>query len=254
MKHPIARLGLVGVVALTFGCDSQEAAPAADDTTAALLGAGAVSDGQSTPVPLGGPMENGPRVGVSELGYNLGDSAAIVKVVEMSDFGCGYCRRFHDETFPTLREQFVESGMVEWKFIPYITGMFDNSLAATEASECVMEQDAAAYEAIAGRLWSQQADWKGAAEPEALLREWVTALDVDMSRFDECVADDRRVQRIASATTLARQLGVRGTPTFVVIGYGPLQGALPLEVFQEVFTVVHQQELEQRGGADSGQP
>ncbi len=234
---------------LLAGCTSEGGeAAAGDDTTAALL-AQPVGNGMSTPIPIdragGGDT---PPVAVEELGFDRGDAAAIVKVVEMSDFGCGFCRRFHDETFPTLREEFIETGMVEWKFLPYITGMFANSLAATEAGECVMEQDVEAYEAITRRLWSEQSEWKGASQPEPVLRGWVEELGIDMDGFDGCLAEDRRLDRIASATTLARQIGVRGTPTFVIIGYPPLQGALPLDVFQDILTAVHAEEARNRQG------
>jgi predicted DsbA family dithiol-disulfide isomerase len=53
--------------------------------------------------------------------------------------------------------------------------------------------------------------------------------------------DDTRMERVTSATALAAQLGVRATPTFWIVGAGPVQGALPLEVFREVFTQAHQQ-------------
>ncbi len=46
------------------------------------------------------------------------------------------------------------------------------------------------------------------------------------------------MQRIAGATAVSRQLGVQGTPTFWLVGYGPLQGALPLDVFREILTAV----------------
>jgi protein-disulfide isomerase len=260
MKSSALRIGLLllgASVAAACGGDAGNGA-AEDDTTAQLL-AEPVGDGMSTPI-AGAPatVPEGERIQVTQLGFNRGDPEAIIKVVEMSDFGCGYCRKFHDETFPTIREQFLESGMVEWKFVPYITGMFENSLVATEAGECVMEQGLEAYESIAQRLWVDQSAWKGSSQPEPLIRGWVAELDVEMDDFDSCLAADRRVGRIASATTLARQLGVRGTPTFIIIGYPPLQGALPLSFFQEILTAVHSQETQrleeeagnqERGGA-----
>jgi protein-disulfide isomerase len=260
MKSSALRIGLLllgASVATACGEDAGDGA-AGDDTTAQLL-AEPVGDGMSTPI-AGTPatVPEGERIPVTDLGFNRGDPEAIIKVVEMSDFGCGFCRKFHDETFPTIREQFLESGMVEWKFVPYITGMFENSLVATEAGECVMEQGLEAYESIAQRLWVDQSAWKGSSQPEPLIRGWVAELDVEMDDFDSCLAADRRVGRIASATTLARQLGVRGTPTFIIIGYPPLQGALPLSFFQEILTAVHSQETQrleeeagnqERGGA-----
>ena len=48
------------------------------------------------------------------------------------------------------------------------------------------------------------------------------------------------MQRVAAATSLANQLGVRGTPTFFVVGYPPLQGALPTETFVNMLNLVYE--------------
>ncbi|MEM7416097.1 MAG: thioredoxin domain-containing protein [Gemmatimonadota bacterium] len=227
--------------ALALGaCAEQEQTEGTSDLSRDLL-AQPAGDGTSTPIPTDATLDNAdaPRVRVSEVGIDRGSVDAPVKVVEMSDYGCGYCRMFHDETFPSLLDEFIDTGMVEWKFVPYITGMFGNSLPATEAAECAIAQSREQFELLNNRIWDEQAAWKGASDPAAVIRPWVEELDLDMAAFDTCLNDDERIERIASATTLARQLGVRGTPTFVVLGYAPLQGALPLETFRQLLTAVH---------------
>jgi len=245
MKTPLVRSGILAAGLALAACGGLgDEAPAVDSTTADLL-SNPVTDGVSTTVP-GRAATDGPPIEVAPLGYNRGDSSAIVKVVELSDFGCGYCKRFHDETFEMLQTEFIDEGKVEWKFIPYITGMFANSLAATEASECVLEQSAESYESISRRLWTDQSMWKNSSEPEPVIRGWVSELGVDMETFDGCLDEDRRIERIASATALAGQVGVRGTPTFVIIGYPPIQGALPTDFFREIFTAVYAEETQRR--------
>jgi protein-disulfide isomerase len=204
-----------------------------DNTTAALLNAPSSQfRAPETEVELAVPVEL--------LGFNLGDDQAPVRIIEMSDYGCGYCRRFHLETFPTLLEEFVLSGKVEWKFMPFVTGMFDNSLAATTAAECTLAQSDDLFVVMNERLWEGQAEWKGDDDPAGTTRAWAAEIGVDMAAFDTCVGEEERLPRIASATGVAGQLGVRGTPTFFILGYPPIQGALPTETFQEVLTMVHE--------------
>lgn len=206
-----------------------------------------VTDGRSTPVAVDPELaRQGPRVPVAQVGINRGAVEAPVKVVELSDYGCGYCRQFHQETFPVILSDFIETGMVEWKFVPFVTGMFDGSLPVTEAAECVYAQDEQAFETINRRLWDDQGAWKRSEEPGAVVREWVADLDIDQDAFDTCMSEDQRLPRVASATTLAQQLGVRGTPTFVIIGYPPLQGALPTEMFQQVLAAVYDEVTRRR--------
>ncbi|HCV34522.1 MAG: DsbA family protein [Longimicrobiales bacterium] len=243
-------LALVGVVA----CASDDVeGEGTEDLTRSLLTQPA-GDGVSTPLAVDPNMfSDGPRISVAEVGFNRGDTTALVKVVEMSDYGCGYCRKFHEESFGAIREEFIATGMVEWKFVPYIAGMFENSLVATEAVECTYAQSPDAFESLNGRLWADQQIWKGSSDAESVVHGWVSELDIDMAAFNDCVEGNNRMPRIASATTLAGQLGVRGTPTFVVIGWPPLQGALPLEMFREVLSAAHAQleELERREGEPS---
>lgn len=248
-------LALLSAALVTMACGGQDTQPtdSTDELSRDLLDQ-PLTDGRSTPVAADPDLaQEGPRVPVAQVGVNRGSAEAPVKVVELSDYGCGYCRQFHEEVFPILLSDFIETGMVEWKFVPFVTGMWDSSLPATEAAECVYAQSEQAFERVNSRLWEEQSAWKRSDEPAAVVREWVTELDVDMESYDACVTGDERLGRVASATTLAQQVGVRGTPTFIVIGYPPLQGALPLDVFQEVLTAVHAEALERQQGGGGGE-
>lgn len=253
MDYLVTRRGAVGrvkpmlrflagpiVAGLIVACSPAEEATAdTSDLTRTLL-AQPAGDGRSTPLASGpeGPAER-PAIPLSEVGLNRGSPQAPVKVLELSDYGCGYCRQFHQETFPSLLEEFIETGMVEWKFVPFVTGMFENSPAATEAAECALAQSSERFEALNRRIWTDQSDWKRSGDPAPVLRGWADEAGLDMAAYDACVAGDERMERITASTALAREIGVRGTPTFVVLGYSPLQGALPLDAFRRVLHTVH---------------
>jgi len=236
MKYPTMTVALVALLAACGG-DTPEP-PSTDATSRALLGQS--MDGPATTVDsLPNMASQMTAAYLPALGYNRGDVAAPVKIIEFADFGCGFCRMFHEESFPTLKTQFIDTGMIEWKFLPFITGSFRNSLAVTEAAECALEQGPSQYEALGGMLWVRQGDWKATGDAAALVRTWADEAGIDMARYDSCLAEDRRLDRVAGATAIAEQLGVRATPTIWIVGYGPLQGALPLDVFQGVFTTIH---------------
>lgn len=182
----------------------------------------------------------GTQVDIAHLGINSGSRDAPVRIVEMSDYGCGYCRKFHMETWPVLEKEFVETGKIEWKFLPFVTGMFRNSDQATTAAECALEQGRDLFDAMDRRLWTDQREWKGSGDAAKVLRGWAAELGLDTDRYARCVSDDRRRERIAAANALTRELGVHGTPTFFVTGYPPLQGALPTDAFRQVLTLIYQ--------------
>lgn len=227
MRTSIACLSAAAALALAACGGATEDTERTDNTTQALLAAPAPERQQQT-------------IDVAVLGFDMGTKDAPVRIVEMSDYGCGYCRKFHEETWPIVREQFVESGKVEWKFLPFVTGMFENSGRATLSVECALEQSADLYEVMNDRVWEEQRGWKGSDDPEPVLRELAAEAGLDMGEYDSCLAEDRRMERVAAATSLANQLGVRGTPTFFVVGYPPLQGALPTETFVNMLNLVYE--------------
>jgi protein-disulfide isomerase len=238
---PLARAASAVLCALVIAAcgGGAEESESTTDTNRALLGQ-TTEAGPSTPV-VETPdlLSRVTNAYLPDLGYNRGSTAAPLKVIEFSDFGCGYCRRFHEESFPTIMTQFIETGMIEWKFLSFVSGSFENSLEITEAAECALEQSTAAYEQVGGQVWLRQSEWKESGDPEGLGRTWAQEAGVDIARWDSCMSEDRRISRIAGATATAQQLGVRGTPTFWLVGYGPIQGALPLEAFQGIFATLH---------------
>jgi len=226
-----------------------------DDTSASLLAsvpsASQDVNGMSTgALPPGSPRVAAPQqeIDVATLGFDSGEDDAPIRVVEMSDYGCGYCRKFHLETWPVLLEEFVATGKVEWKFLPFVNGMFENSPAATTGAECVLEQGDALFIPMNESIWENQREWKSAGEPEPILRGWAEEVGADMDRYDSCVSEGRRDGRMAAANALSRQLGVRGTPTFFLVGYPPLQGALPTETFTQVLDMVYEEVTANPGG------
>ena len=211
------------------------AACGADSSSAGTTGTtqGLLTQAQSGSVP------DGTTIDVATLGFNMGEASSPVRVVEMSDYGCGYCRQFHLETFPTLLADFIETGKVEWKFMPFVNGMFENSPLASEAAECALEQSDDLFKVLNERLWADQSAWKQSDDPEPVLRTMATESGVDIEEWESCMSSDRRLDRVRASTSLAGQLNVRGTPTFFVVGYPPLQGALPTETFTEILNAVY---------------
>lgn len=198
----------------------------------------------TTPLPPGiaaidRPAPNAPtaeQINPEEIGTNFGDFEAPVRIMEFFDFGCGYCRQFHAETFPTLMEEYVDEGKLLWKSVPFIMGNWANSVAASLTAECAHDQGR--YEEMTELLFARQPDWKRGSDPEVVLEALAEELGLDMDRYGNCISSDEFLWRVQTHTMMAQQLGVRSTPTFILIGYGPISGALPLEVFKGVIDTV----------------
>lgn len=189
--------------------------------------------GSGTTNPDGRPRRvvvNG--VDLTGIGHDRGSATASVVLVNFSDFGCPYCGVFARETQPALEKEYVESGKVFVKYVPFVMGMFPNGGEAARAAECAGEQGA--FWAMHDRLYEKQPEWKKISDPDPLLKRYAAALRLDATRFAACSIGGGLHARTAAATGAAEQLGVRVTPSFAVNGRG-IEGALPLAQFRQLF-------------------
>ena len=186
---------------------------------------------------LGRASPRGPtpeQMSLDSLGVDFGTEEAPLRMIEFFDYGCGFCRAFHQETRGPLHEQYVESGQILWKSIPFVIGRWPASVPISLAAECARDQGRGYFEAISTLLFRHQSDWKSASAPEELAEGYAEQAGLDMERYRTCFENDEFLWRLEAHTQVAEQVGVRGTPTFFIVGWGPITGALPLETFRQV--------------------
>lgn len=216
-------LSILSLIAPVFGgCSSGDSAA---DTAAAL---------HSQPVP---PTPSDARrvtvngVDLTGIGYDLGNPQASVVIVNFSDFGCPFCSSFARETQPSLDREFIRTGKVFFKYVPFVMGMFPNGDVAARAAECAAEQGK--FWAMHDSIYAAQKEWKRATAPANVFQRYASGLGIDAARFAACYADGHTDGRTAAATNSADRLRIRATPTFYVNGR-MIEGALPLPDFRRL--------------------
>jgi len=172
---------------------------------------------------------------VQSLGYDKGNPSAPIVIVEFGDFGCSACAQFARETLGAIQREFISTGMVRWKYVPFILGSFPNSGAATRAAECAAEQDA--FWSMHDMLYERQKEWNRLRNPREVLESFATDMGLDRTRFRKCYQDDPRRGRIEDNNTAAKDLLIRGTPTFFVNGRRAV-GALPITEWRRIIALV----------------
>lgn len=164
-------------------------------------------------------------------GIDRGATRAAVTVLEFADFGCQYCARFAALAWPQLAREFVATGLVRWKYVPFATGIFRNGDEAARAGECAAAQGRAAFARMHDELYALQGEWQGSGDAAVAFRSLARVAGLDLGRFDACWASAATAQRVRATSTLADQLGVRATPTFFINGQR-VEGALPADEFR----------------------
>jgi len=166
-------------------------------------------------------------------GFDRGAARAPVTVLEFSDFGCPYCARFAAETYPALAAEFVATGRVRWKYVPFALGIFANGDEAARAGECAADQGKPAFGRMHDHLFADQEEWKAAPDAAPVFRALAAAARLDTARFAACYASDEPSRRVHASDALADQMAVRATPTFFVNGRR-VEGALSVDEFRTV--------------------
>lgn len=129
----------------------------------------------------------------------LGMADAPVTVVEFTDYQCPYCLRFVENTFPKLKEAFIDTGKVRWVVRDMPLGFHRNARKAAQAAHCAGEQD---------KFWEMRSVLFANAKQleETNLPRYAETIGLNPSEFEECLASDRYLAAplIGAAATPAR--------------------------------------------------
>lgn len=156
--------------------------------------------------------------------YIYGPEDAPITIVEFSDFECPFCKRWYDQVWLRLKEEYPDQIRLVYRDFP-LPG-HPNAVPSAEAANCAGEQ---------GQYWQFHdllfSDRYGLNEQAYL--DYAGDLKLDMAAFQQCIEERRYKEEVEADLEWATQLGVSSTPTFFINGI-PLVGAQPFEVFQQV--------------------
>ncbi len=153
-------------------------------------------------------------------GTIIGDPDAPVTFIIYSDYRCHFCQQFHAETYPKIIDDFVRAGdvKIELRDYPILGGSdlasADNrSARAAEGAMCAAEQDD--YIDYHTRLWANFSA-NGSTFTDDRLAGYASDAGLDTDAFDACLASDRYLPALQLSLDGGRDLGITGTPTFVI--------------------------------------
>lgn len=154
---------------------------------------------------------------------SLGPENAPIVMVEFSDFNCGYCRKWHLETFQSLLDTYPQQIRFVYRDLPILS---EESFNAAVAAQCANEQDA---------FWAYHDALFTRSEPKGFDTYLIFAqeLGLNIQDFQACLESERSAEEVTSDVELASSIGVQGTPSFFINGI-PLVGAQPIENFKKI--------------------
>jgi protein-disulfide isomerase len=220
----VARFTSLGVVALVAGF-----LVACGDTTSVLTTGAAPNDGATNDKVGFNPFSDGPEaVGGREVIANptlaevmqpasslpeisFGRVDAPVTLIKYASMTCPYCKKFHAESFPQLKRDYIDTGKVRFIIREFPIGK--SSGTATVAMRCVATDK---YLDLYGRFMAQQGAWVSQeVRPEAIFKVAAQA-GVTEAQFSACMADKALAGQLNAIKERGRKLGVIGTPNFFI--------------------------------------
>lgn len=170
----------------------------------------------------------------------VGPEDAPVVIVEFSDFQCGFCGRFYEETLPRIRETYPDQVKFVYRDFP-IFG--EDSARAAMAAECAHEQDT--FWGMHDRIFEIHNEESAPALTQETLVSFAGELGLDTEAFATCLESERYLDEVVNDYQTAVSYGFQGTPGFVINGVVYAFGAQPFETFQAIID----RELEAAGSA-----
>jgi protein-disulfide isomerase len=161
-----------------------------------------------------------------------GPADAPVTIVEFSDFQCNFCKGVQP-VIQELRRRYAEQ--VSWRFkdLPLIS-IHPAAQSAAEAARCAGEQ---------GKFWEyRDALFRAERISREMHKGVAESLGLNSEPFLACLQSEKYREAVQGDSKEAQELGIGGTPTFVINGI-VLSGAQPLEEFTRVI----ESELRRKG-------
>ena len=155
---------------------------------------------------------------------SIGPSDAAITIIEFSDYECPYCRRWYQEVYLRLLQDYPDAVRIVFRDFP-LSSIHPNATPAAEAANCAGEQDA--YWKFHNLLFT------GEELGDEIYLEYASQLKLDVAKFKACYEEGRYKDEVAADYQYASTLGVRSTPTFFVNGI-PVVGAQPYDVFKQL--------------------
>jgi len=169
---------------------------------------------------------------ISGQGSNkvIGQENAPITMIEFSDFQCPLCKKFFDETYPTIFKDYISTGKVKYVMKHFPLSIHPQAPAAALASECALEQGK--FWEMHDQLFQTQENWSGNPAHLETFKQIATQLKLDQNKFANCLDNKTHQSNIDKDYQEGLQLNVNGTPTFY-INNQTIIGAQDSKVFLE---------------------
>jgi protein-disulfide isomerase len=144
----------------------------------------------------------------------LGPADAKVTIIEYASLTCSHCAAFHKETYPVLKERYIDTGQVR-----FILREFPLDPLATAGFMLARCDGDAKYYPVTDLLFDQQKTWAFSDKPVDGLQQMLRQAGFSQEKFESCLRDQKLYDAVNAVRARASdKFNVNSTPTFFING------------------------------------
>lgn len=145
----------------------------------------------------------------------LGSETAPVTIIEYASMTCPHCAAFEVQTFPKLKEKYIDTGKVRFIMRLYPTQPVQLSVAAYMLARCGGPDK---YYPLIETLFQQQEKWV-VREPIQPLLAIAKQAGFTQQSFEACLKDEALMKKVQqTAERGSTKFKIDSTPTFFING------------------------------------
>lgn len=158
----------------------------------------------------------------------IGHPDAPVLMIEYASLSCSHCANFHNDTYPALKEKYIDTGKVLFIFRHF--PLNEPALRGAMLTECADDK----FFSFLKVLFKSQTKWAYSADHQDALRTLASVGGMSAESFNACMADEQLKNRLVTQLKWAAdELQVSSTPSFFINGE-MVQGSRNIEALSKI--------------------
>ncbi len=149
-----------------------------------------------------------------------GTADAAVLVIEYASVTCPHCATFHEQVYPAIKENYIDTGKVRFVFREFPTAPANLSIAGSMLARCAADEGGMdAYFLLLDSLFKTQKTWIYGENPRTELIKIAAQAGMSEDDLDTCINREELLDFLNENVKVGRdKYDIRSTPSFVVNG------------------------------------
>ncbi len=144
----------------------------------------------------------------------MGDPEASVTIIEYASLTCPHCAKFHAQTLPKIKEDWIETGKVKMIYRDFPLDKY--AASASMIARCAPKDK---YFTFLNAFYAQQKNWSRAADPIKVLTQLAGLGGMSKEDVDACLANEALQDGILQMRLEGQmQYEVNSTPSIIING------------------------------------